>query len=87
MHRIQPLRDAEYRKNADPLVRLCKTPIDPYAGPCSPLLVAVGDRRSDPARRYDTDSRRNDAPWLRGACAQRSTEAARLSSEEDNPAA
>ncbi len=39
-------------------------------------------------RRYDTDGRRSDEPpCCEEACAQRSTEAARLSSEDDNPAA
>jgi hypothetical protein len=39
-------------------------------------------------RRYDTDGRRSDEHrGCEEACAQRSTEAARLSSEDDNPAA
>jgi hypothetical protein len=39
-------------------------------------------------RRYDTDGRRSDEHrGCEEACAQRSTQAARLSSEEDNPAA
>ena len=39
-------------------------------------------------RRYDTDGRRSDEHrGCEEACAQRSREAARLSSEEDNPAA
>src|SRR5215216_5765373 len=39
-------------------------------------------------RRYDTDGRRSDEHrGCEETCAQRSTEAARLSSDEDNPAA
>jgi hypothetical protein len=38
--------------------------------------------------RYDTDGRRSDEQGgCEEACAQRSTEAVRLSSEDDNPAA
>jgi hypothetical protein len=37
-------------------------------------------------RRYDTDGRRSDGTVLREAGALRSTEAARLSSEDDSPA-
>jgi tRNA-2-methylthio-N6-dimethylallyladenosine synthase len=37
----------------------CAPVADPYAGLCSRLPAAVGDRRSD-LRRYDTDGRRSD---------------------------
>jgi hypothetical protein len=68
-------------------VKLCKLrsiPVRARVVPCL-LQLATVDLT---LRRYDTDDRRSDEH--RGcdeACAERSTEAARLSSEEDNPAA
>ena len=85
MHRIQPLRDAEYRKNADPLVRLCKPRSIPMRARVVPCLLQLATADLTP-RRYDTDSRRNDAPAAR-SLRSAFKEAARLSSEEDNPAA
>jgi hypothetical protein len=52
--------------------------------PWSPQLATVNLT----LRRYETDGRRSDEHrGCEEACAQRSTETARLSSEEDNPAA
>src|SRR5215212_5742438 len=54
---------------------------DPYAGPCSPCSLQLATMDLS-LRRYDTDGRRSDEHrGCEEACAQRSTQAARLSSD------
>lgn len=77
------MKDLE--RDSDQRLAVCRR--DPFAGPCVVACLLQLATVDLTLRRYDTDGHRSDEHRLEEASAQRSVEAARLSSEDDDPAA